>query len=53
MIKSEILKGKTEQERLKLQHELSEMSEEELANFRNSFDPDAMGFDGIEGSDDE
>lgn len=26
------------------------MTEEELYQFRNSFDPDSMGFDGIEGT---
>ena len=29
------------------------MTEEELKLFRTSFDPDRMGFDGVEGIDDE
>ncbi len=32
---------------------VSEMTEEELKAFRTSFDPDMMGFDGAEGSDEE
>lgn len=30
-----------------------EMTEEELKTFRTSFDPDMMGFDGAEGTDEE
>ena len=33
--------------------QVSEMTEEELKAFRTSFDPDAMGFDGTEGVDEE
>lgn len=33
--------------------EVSEMTAEELKAFRTSFDPDEMGFDGIEGIDEE
>lgn len=33
--------------------EVSEMTAEELKAFRVSFDPDEMGFDGIEGIDEE
>lgn len=32
---------------------ISEMTPEELSNFRNSVDPDTMGFDGTEGVRDE
>jgi hypothetical protein len=32
---------------------IDEMTEEELKVFRNSFDPDMMGFDGDEGADEE
>jgi hypothetical protein len=32
---------------------VDEMTEEELKEFRTSFDPDMMGFDGEEGIDDE
>ena len=32
---------------------IDEMTEEELKAFRTSFDPDIMGFDGEEGTDDE
>ena len=32
---------------------VSEMTEEELKEFRETFDPDVMGFDGAEGIDEE
>lgn len=48
---SEHTKNMTEQERLKLQYDVENMSPEELSKFRNSFDPDSMGFDGSEGGD--
>ncbi len=32
---------------------VSEMTEEELKEFRTSFDPDMMGFDGTEGIDEK
>ena len=32
---------------------VSEMTEEELKAFRTSFDPDIMGFDGLEGADEK
>ena len=32
---------------------VSDMTEEELKEFRSSFDPDMMGFDGTEGIDEE
>lgn len=32
---------------------VSEMTEEELKEFRAAFDPDMMGFDGAEGIDEE
>lgn len=32
---------------------IDEMTEEELKAFRTSFDPDMMGFDGEEGTDEE
>ncbi len=32
---------------------VEEMTEEELKEFRTSFDPDMMGFDGAEGVDEE
>lgn len=39
----------TESELATLQKHVAEMSEDELAEFRNSFDPDEMGFSGEEG----
>lgn len=32
---------------------IEEMTPEELKEFRNSFDPDTMGFDGKEGCDED
>lgn len=39
------------EEREALRQEIIQMSDEELAKFRNSFDPDSMGFFGEEGED--
>lgn len=33
--------------------DIGEMTEEELKEFRNQFDPDSMGFDGVEGVDED
>lgn len=45
---SEQTKGMTPEERAELQERVSKMTEEELKEFRNSFDPDSMGFSGEE-----
>lgn len=52
-MKSEHTKKMSDAEIKELQKNVSEMTEEELAEFRNSFDPDEMGFDGEEGVEDE
>lgn len=52
-MRSEHTKNMNNTEVKELQKKVSEMTEEELAEFRNSFDPDEMGFDGKEGVEDE
>lgn len=47
-IKSEHTKNLSEKELLELQERVSNMSEAELKEFRNKFDPDTMGFYGEE-----
>ena len=47
-IKSEHTKNLSEKELLELQERVLNMSEAELKEFRNKFDPDAMGFYGEE-----
>lgn len=47
-IKSEHTKNLSEKEMLELQERVSNMSEAELKEFRNNFDPDTMGFYGEE-----
>lgn len=49
-MKSEHTKKMTPEELADLQKQVGEMTEEELREFRNSFDPDKMGFSGEEGS---
>ena len=48
MLSSEHLKGMTEEEQQELQKKINKMTPEELKYFRNSMDPDSMGFDGEE-----
>ena len=48
-MKSEHTKDMSAQELDALQRSVEEMDDEGLAQFRNSFDPDAMGFSGAEG----
>lgn len=45
---SEYTKDMTPEQRAELQEKVCNMSEEELSEFRNSFDPDNMGFYGKE-----
>lgn len=45
---SEATATMTEEEIKKQQEQVSKMTEDELKAFRNSFDPDAMGFHGEE-----
>ena len=52
-MRSEHTKNMSDAEIKELQKNVSEMTEEELAELRNSFDPDKMGFDGEEGAEDE
>ena len=40
----------TPEEREKLRQEIIQMSDDELKEFRNSLDPDSMGFFGEEGA---
>ena len=47
-ISSEALKNLTEEEQKELQERIQSMSGDDLRVFRNSFDPDSMGFDGME-----
>lgn len=47
-ILSECTKDMTPELRAELQEEVSNMTEEELKEFRNSLDPDSMGFFGEE-----
>lgn len=45
---SEHTKEMTPKQRTELQEKVSNMAEEELKEFRNSLDPDSMGFFGEE-----
>lgn len=47
-ILSEYTKDMTPEQRAELQERVSKMTEEELREFRNSADPDNMGFFGEE-----
>lgn len=47
-ILSEYTKDMTPEQRAELQEKVSNMTEEELKEFRNSLDPDSMGFFGEE-----
>ena len=47
-ILSEYTKDMTPEQREELQEKVSNMTEEELKEFRNSLDPDNMGFFGEE-----
>ena len=47
-ILSEYTKDMTPEQREELQEKVSNMTEEELKEFRNSLDPDSMGFFGEE-----
>lgn len=49
MVSSEAMKNLTKEEQEELQKRIQGMSEDDLKVFRNSFDPDEMGFDGEEG----
>ena len=49
MAKSEHTKNMSEEEIKELQEKVANVTEEELIAFRNSFDPDTMGFFGEEG----
>lgn len=42
-----------EEKQLEIGQNVENMTEEERKAFRNSIDPDAMGFDGMEGEDNE
>lgn len=53
MIRSEHTKNFTDNEINTLQNKIMNMTPDELKNFRNSFDPDLMGFNGKEAIDDE
>lgn len=48
-ILSEHTKDMTQEQREELQKRTGSMTEEELREFRNGFDPDEMGFSGEEG----
>lgn len=48
-MRSESTKNLTPGELEKIRKEVSKMSEESLAEFRNGFEADEMGFDGEEG----
>lgn len=48
-MKSEHTKSMSDAEIKDLREEVSKMNEEQLAEFRNGFDPDEMGFHGEEG----
>lgn len=50
-ILSEYTKDITPEQRAELQEKVSNMTEEELKEFRNSLDPDSMGFFGEESED--
>lgn len=51
-ILSEHTKDMTDQEQKELQEKVKGMTPEELKAYRNSFDPDTMGFFGGEGHED-
>lgn len=53
MVKSEHTQFMTAEELDELQKKIANMSPEDLKSFRNSFDPDLMGFCGKEAVDDE
>ncbi len=48
-MKSEHTKNMTDEERRTLQKEVANMDDDRLAEFRNSFEADNMGFSGEEG----
>lgn len=48
-MRSEHTKDMSEQDLATLRRSVEEMDDERLAQFRNGFDPDAMGFSGAEG----
>lgn len=48
MLSSEHLKGMSEEEQEELHEKINKMTPEELKKFRNSMDPDSMGFAGEE-----
>ena len=50
-ILSEYTKDITPEQRAELQEKVSNMTEEELKEFRNSLDPNSMGFFGEEAGD--
>lgn len=50
---SEHTKEMTPKQRTELQEKVSNMTEEELKEFRNSLDPDSMGFFGEECANDD
>lgn len=52
-MKSEHTKNLTPEELAEIRKNVENMNEVELTVFRNSFDPDEMGFDGEEGAIDE
>lgn len=52
VLRSEHTKGMSPEELAKLQEKVGQMSEEELKAFRNSMNPDDMGFFGEESVDD-
>lgn len=47
-ISSEYTRDMTPEQKAELEEKVSSMTEEELKEFRNSFDPDSMGFYGEE-----
>ena len=53
MIRSEHTKYMSNEELNSLQKNIKNMTVDELKIFRNSFDPDSMGFNGREAVDDE
>lgn len=53
MIKSEATKNMSMDDALKMRDIVSKMNPLELKQFRNSYDPDIMGFYGEEAADEE
>lgn len=53
MLRSEHTKDMSPEELVELQEKVGQMSEEELKAFRNSMNPDDMGFFGEESVDDD